>query len=120
MTDDVTGSALDRISLADWPALEAWARYNETSIEDIAEDFEDQYRGEWPTHDEFVIDRLAWEYDIPPQIIAFVDTTRYMLFLFGDAFASIGHPDGVYIFQTKEEPDVRLPDLPIVSDEAVE
>ena len=117
---DAHDSALDRISLADWPALEAWARYWERSIDDIAEEFETQYLGEWPNFDEFIVDRLIWEYDIPEQILPFIDMTRYMLFLFGDAFRSIGHPDGVYVFQIKEEPPSGVPNLPIVSDEAVE
>lgn len=113
-------SALDRISLADWPALEAFARVRELSIEDAADEFEEQFLGEWPNHHEFIVDRLAWEYDIPAQIVPFVDTIRYMEFLFAEAFLSIGHADGVYVFQQAPEPDVRVPDLPVVSDEAVE
>lgn len=118
MTDDQR--PLDRIDSGDWPALEAFARIRKQSIEDAAVDFEDQYLGEWPTILAFIESRLVWEYDIPEQILPFLDTTRYMEFLFSDAFWSVGHANGDWIFQIGPEPDSATPNIPTLSDEAVE
>lgn len=98
--------ALDRIASHDWPALEAWARIQELSLEEAAETFEDEYLGEWPDLTRFGFDRATWEHGMPDMLLPFFDVYAYLEWVLGPdgCFVSIGHPTGVWIFQTDEEP----------------
>ena len=103
--------ALDRIASHDWPALEAWARINEQSLEVAAESFEDEYLGEWPNLTRFAYDRATWEHGLPDMLVPFFDADAYIEWVFGlgGCFLSIGHPTGVWVFQTDEEPKMVGP-----------
>jgi len=98
--------ALDRIAAGDWPALQVWARVHNEPLEVTAETFEQQYLGEWPTLAQFARDRVQWEYDLPTFLLPFFDDVAYLETAAGPdgCFVTVGHPGGVYVFQTCEEP----------------
>ena len=97
--------ALDRIESHDWPALEAWARLYESTLEDAAESFENEYLGEWPTLTRFAYDRALWEHGLSDMLLPFFDVERYIDWVFGPdgCFMSIGHPAGVWVFAIADE-----------------
>lgn len=103
--------ALDRIASHDWPALRAWARLQGEALEVTAATFEDEYLGEWPSLTRFAYDRAAWEHGLPDMLVPFFDAARYIDWVFGSdgCFVSLGHPEGVWIFQISEEPKMVGP-----------
>jgi hypothetical protein len=104
-------AAIDRIPSHDWAALEAWARLQDEPIEVTAETFEREYLGEWPSLQRFAYDRAAWEHGLTDMLVPFFDAIRYIDWVFGvdGCFVSIGHPNGVWIFQVSEEPKMVGP-----------
>ncbi len=102
---------LDRIESHDWAALEAWARLQDEPLEVTAETFEDEYLGEWPNLTRFADDRATWEHGLPDMLVPFFDAHRYIEWVFGTdgCFVSLGHADGVWIFQIAEEPKMDGP-----------
>lgn len=98
--------ALDRIESHDWPALEAWARLYEYTLEEAAESFETEFVGDWPNLTRFAYDRAQWEHGLPDMLLPFFNVYAYVDWVFGHdgCFISIGHPAGVWVFQISEEP----------------
>ncbi|MGB1682266.1 MAG: hypothetical protein ACPHFO_08000 [Acidimicrobiales bacterium] len=103
--------ALDRIESHDWPALEAWARLHEYTLEEAAESFEREYVGDWPNLTRFAYDRAQWEHGLSDWLIPFFDVHAYIDWVFGHdgCFMSIGHSGGVWVFQIKPESAMTEP-----------
>ena len=98
--------ARERIPVDDWPALEAWPRLQDEDVEVTAETFEREYRGDYRSLADFAFIHAMWEHNLADMLLPFFDVYRYIEWVFGvdGCFVSIGHPDGVWIFQIGEEP----------------
>mgnify|MGYP003117020815 CR=1 FL=1 len=107
--------AYERIPADDWPAFQSWAWYQDDDVEDLAEAFEREYRGEYRSLAEFALTHAVWEHNLPDILIPFLSVQRYVDWIFGDdgCFVSIGHRDGVWIFQIAEEPRMLGPFISI-------
>ena len=98
--------AYERIPVDDWPALEAWARFQDEDVEVTAETFEREYRGDYRSLADFAFIYAMYEHNLADMLLPFFDVYRYIEWTFGvdGCFVSIGHRDGVWIFQIGEEP----------------
>ena len=101
--------AIDHIASHDWAALEAWARLQDEPIEVTAETFEREYldSGRPST---LRLRPGSVGHGLTDMLVPFFDI-RFIQWVFGvdGCFVSIGHPDGVWIFQISEEPKMVGP-----------
>ena len=81
--------AYERIPVDDWPALEAWARFQDEDVEVTAETFEREYRGDYRSLADFAFIYAMYEHNLADMLLPFFDVYRYIEWTFGvDVVAS--------------------------------
>ena len=110
--------ARHRIPDEDWPAFEAWARHPDEDIDVLAEKFQREYRGDYRSLKDFAFVHAMFEHNLVSHLLPFFDVQAYIEWLFGDgrSFASIGHREGVWIFQIGEEKNLAGPLLALLKE----